>query len=244
MVFDLSSVTDTLLGLVTSAWDTAPLWQELHAGTTNTGPTFTPTFSGLAPDAARKGSGPQLSLYLYHVEQNPAREALFWTAASQPPPGVRTGVPPVATQPLALEAFYLLSPYSDDYRQEQQAMSIALRVFHAHPIVRDPTGQNAWELTLTMEHRSYDELSRLWQATTAALRLGAVYRAAVVFIDPDAGPAAAPFPKTLDLRVNPAVTPPAAPPPPIPPGGPLTVVVEDGGLPVGSPGGPPAGGAP
>ena len=41
-----------------------------------------------------------------------------------------------------------------------------------------------------MEHRSYDELSRLWQATTAPLRLGVVYRAAVVFITPDE-PAAA-----------------------------------------------------
>ena len=48
-----------------------------------------------------------------------------------------------------------------------------------------------WELTLTMEHRSYDELSRLWQATTAPLRMSLVYRAAVVFLDP-AQPAPAP----------------------------------------------------
>ena len=43
----------------------------------------------------------------------------------------------------------------------------------------------AWQLTLTMEHRSYDELSRLWQATTVPLRLGVVYRAAVLFLTPD-----------------------------------------------------------
>ena len=72
-------------------------------------------------------------------------------------------------------------------------MSVALRIFHANPIVRsDPGVPVPWELTLTMEHRSYDELSRLWQATTAPLRMSLVYRAAVVFIDPDAMPAAAP----------------------------------------------------
>ena len=49
-----------------------------------------------------------------------------------------------------------------------------------------------WELSLTMEHRSYDELSRLWQATTAPLRMSQVYRAAVVFIDPDTMPAPPP----------------------------------------------------
>ena len=48
-------------------------------------------------------------------------------------------------------------------------MSVALRIFHANPIVRSAPGAAVpWELTLTMEHRSYDELSRLWQATTAA----------------------------------------------------------------------------
>jgi hypothetical protein len=42
-----------------------------------------------------------------------------------------------------------------------------------------------------MEHRSYDEMSQLWQATTAPLRLSVVYRAAVVFLDPDTMPAGA-----------------------------------------------------
>jgi hypothetical protein len=240
MVFDLSSVTDALLGLVKSVWSTAPLWAEFHAGTSDTGPTFTPTFSGAAPDAARKASGPQLSLYLYHAEQDAAREALFFSQAAQPARGATGGVPPVARQPLGLNLFFLLSAFADDYRQEQQAMSIAMRVFHTHPIVRDPATGNAWELTLTMEPRSYDEISRLWQATTVAIRLGAVYRAAVMFIDPDPQPAQAPFPTTLDLALKP--TGAAVSPPPPPPANPLKVVVQDFGLPVNTPGGPPGGG--
>ena len=79
-------------------------------------------------------------------------------------------------------------------------MSVALRTYHDNPIVRsDPGAAASWELTLTMEHRSYDELSRLWQATTAPLRMSVVYRAAVVFIDADMMPAAAQQTKSVSL---------------------------------------------
>lgn len=223
MLFDVSSVTDTLLSLISSTWSTAPLWQEL-----GTGVSFQPAFSGLAPDAMRLQAGAQLSMYLYHVEQDPAREAQFWTQAAQSVPHS----PPISFQPLALDLYYLLSAYSQNsYVEEQQAMSIALRIFHGTPIVRGGTGGQAWELTLTMEHRSYDELSRLWQATTAPLRLSAVYRAAVVFMEPDAGPAAAAVPTNAGLSAGPAA--PAAPPAAAPPGPPVTVTVTDTGLPAG-----------
>jgi hypothetical protein len=88
-------------------------------------------------------------------------------------------------------------------------MSIAMRVFHENPIVRGvgPDGQ-PWELTLTLERRSYDELSRLWQATTSALRLSAVYRAAVVFIEPEPGPPPGPPVSLVDLAVVPRVAAP------------------------------------
>jgi hypothetical protein len=195
VILDLSAVTDDLIDLVKSGWQSAPIWTELGVS----GPTFVPTFSGLAPDAIREGNGPQLSLFLYHVESDNAQEAVFWTSQMQHSPGQ-----PVQYLPLALNLFYLLSAYSEtSYAEEQEAMSVALRIFHANAVVRsDPNATPAWKLTLTMEHRSYDELSRLWQATTAPLRLGVVYRAAVVFIAPDE-PVAAPQPvETVHLVVK------------------------------------------
>ena len=82
-------------------------------------------------------------------------------------------------------------------------MSVAMRIFHANAAVRsDTTPTPAWSLTLTMEHRSFDELSRLWQATTVPLRLGAVYRAAVVFLTPDEPSAAAKAVETVEATVN------------------------------------------
>ena len=178
MILDLSAVTDGLLDLIKNSWTTAPIWAELGVS----GPTFTPTFTGLGPDAIRDGGGPQLSLFLYHVETDNAQEATFWTSQMMSLPGQ-----PVRYLPLALDLYYLLSAYSDgSYVEEQEAMSVALRIFHAKGAVRsDSTPNPAWSLTLTMEHRSYDEISRLWQATTVPIRLGVVYRAAVLFLTPD-----------------------------------------------------------
>lgn len=171
-------MTDGLIDLVKNSWSSAPIWAELGSS----GPTFTPTFTGLAPDAIRDGNGPQLSLFLYHVETDNAQEATFWTSQMTRSPGQ-----PVRYLPLALDLYYLLSAFSESsYAEEQEAMSVALRIFHANGIVRsDSTPTPAWSLTLTMEHRSYDELSRLWQATSVPLRLGVVYRAAVLFLTPD-----------------------------------------------------------
>jgi hypothetical protein len=202
MTLDLSAVTDTLIGLVKSQWTTAPLWAEVSSGTP--APTFTPNFSGLAPDAVRQAPGPQLSMFLYHVEPDNAREALFWQ-----PQLAGAGGPPSQFLPLALDLYYLLFAYSEgSYTEEQEAMSVALRVFHASPVVRsDPGTAVPWELSLTMEHRSYDELSRLWQASTTPLRMSQVYRAAVVFIEPDQAPAPAAPVASFSVSVNPVPGP-------------------------------------
>lgn len=182
MTLDLAEITESLIGLVKNQWKTAPIWAQL-GGT----PTFTPNFTGLAPDAVKQQSSPQLAMYLYHVESDNAQQSLSWQPWMQ-----GAGGQPVRFQPLALDLFYLLFAHCDGeagWSQEQEAMSVAMRIYHANPVVRSgPSATTPWELTLTMEHRSYDELSRLWQATTAPLRMSVVYRAAVVFIDPDQMP--------------------------------------------------------
>jgi hypothetical protein len=53
-----------------------------------------------------------------------------------------------------------------------------------------------------MEHRSYDELSRLWQATTVPLRLSVVYRAAVLFLTPEEPTAVVKEVETVEATVN------------------------------------------
>jgi len=193
VIFDLSILTDTLTKLVTTAWPNAPLW-------TPATPQFGVNVTGLSPEAARQGQGAQLCMYLYHIDENNAQESLFWTAQSQ-----AAGGPPLRYQPLALDLYYLLSAFAEgNYVQEQQAMSIAMRIFHENPIVRGvDAGGQPWEVTLNLERRSYDELSRLWQATTSALRVSAVYRAAVVLLEPEPAPPPGPPVSSVELAVEP-----------------------------------------
>jgi hypothetical protein len=210
MPLDLSAITDTLIDLVKASWDSSPLWAELDEGSpaTPAAPPFTPNISGLAPDVLPTEPGPQLGIFLYHVEANNAMESLYW--APQIPADSSGGGEPVRFLPMALDLYYLMSAFSEsNYHWEQQAMSVALRIFHANPIIRSPAGP-AWELTLTMEHRSYDEMSRLWQATTSPMRLSVVYRAAVVFIDPDTPPPAARKTAAANFIVEPLASGPAA----------------------------------
>jgi hypothetical protein len=197
VIFDLSEVTDTLKRLVDTAWPAAPLW-------TAATPLFAVDVTGLSPEAAREGQGAQLSLYLYHVEESTATETRFWAFRAQ-----TAGGPPLKYQPLALDLYYLLSAYAEgNYVHEQQAMSIAMRVFHENPVVTGvgPDGQ-PWQVSLTLERRSYDELSRLWQATTSALRLSAVYRAAVVLLEREQLPSPDPLVSVVNVTVKPDTVP-------------------------------------
>src|SRR5207249_3770393 len=71
------------------------------------------------------------------------------------------------------------------WTHEQQALSIALRCFHEQPVLDSAGAGHVWRAYLTMEHRTDDELSRLWQASGTPLRTSAVYRVAVLLLRPE-----------------------------------------------------------
>ncbi len=174
-VLDLSIVTDALKSLLDGCVAASPLW-------TPENPKFDITVTGNPPDAVRSGNDVELSLYLFHVNQDRFQR-------NCPPPGMR--IPEIPFQPLSLELSYLLSCYAgDDYVKEQQAMSIAMRCLHEHPIVRSTVVIEGVaipeEFTLTMDVLSPDEMARIWQSTTVAMRLSAVYKVSVVFVSPEA----------------------------------------------------------
>jgi hypothetical protein len=188
-LLDLSIVTDRLLKQLADAKAASPLSSEAGAPTStdplhpiDPRPPFDVTFTGLSPHAARRLSGCQVSVYLFHVTPDTA---------------LRNTLPPdhgahrVSEQPLALTLYYLLSAYSEkSYIEEQQAMSMALNCFHDHPIMTAtlPVGNRVEEFTLTMEPQSTDEIGRLWLALATPLRLSAVYRARVIFLEPETPP--------------------------------------------------------
>jgi hypothetical protein len=182
---DLSLVTDRLLSLLRACYDASPMWKE-NGGSVQK---FNIAMSGAMPESVRSKGGCQLSLYLLHVRENPTQKNASVMG--------RTMLVPF--QPLALELSYLLTVYSsDDYRQEQRAMSLALRCLYENPIVRMavPIAGTTVpeEFTLQLQSESPDELGRVWQAISAPLRLSTIFRASVVFITPEAPTTPVPAP--------------------------------------------------
>src|SRR5262245_43693527 len=116
---DLSNVTTTLSELLTR----------------NIAPVQAVTVVATPPDRVPDTVTNTLSLYLYHVRE---------TAASQnlPPPG--SDMPSIATTPLAMDLFYILTAHQHtaadfDAFAEQRLMGLALKTLHDFPVVTDRT---------------------------------------------------------------------------------------------------------
>ncbi len=203
-ILDLTLVTGTLVNLLTDCVNDTNLFGDDT-------PTYTITVSGRPPDLIRKDGDCQLSIYLFHVSPNRFQRTspVLGRKADTDP----QGVPPLPAQPLSLDLYYLLTAHSASatapHVEEQQAMSIALKCLHEHPVFALPEASgDGGEFTLTMEMLTADELGRFWQATTQSLRLAVVYKVSVVFLRPRA-PTQVPAKKVLawTLAVDPAALP-------------------------------------
>lgn len=192
---------------VSNLWDiTDELVQLLNAN--KGGASFEVT--DRAPDDARLLPGDtNLSLYLFHVVpdkfQRNSPVTGPWTSLADP---LKTAsrVPNSPHQPLSLDLYYLLTAYSKDpaaSRLEQQAMTAALKCFHEHPIITAtlPGVTHRVEFTMTLEPEAADSIGRLWQAVTSSIRLSAIYKISVVFIEPPAPPALAEPVQMVNLAV-------------------------------------------
>jgi len=190
---DLADITNVVKGLLQTALNNA-----------------SPSASNIkiscnSPDSARQSDGYcHLTLYLLHVGRDP-----YWrnTPVNGPRPQLNSA------QPLSLNLSYLLTAWHDtDFASEQRAMSIALQAIHSQPIVTQTIIQQdsltQWlpdgEFTLSIEADTIEEMSRLWQAITAPIRLSALIRAGVVFISPAATQPTPALPPTVaNLALSP-----------------------------------------
>lgn len=186
---------------VANLWDiTDELMQLLNVNKGSA--TFTVT--DRAPDEVRSlPDETYLSLYLFHVGHDKFQR----NATSIPPvPNAEKITRALKTphHPLSLDLYYLLTAYAKGVqasRLEQQALTAALKCFHEHPIIRHTTLPDI-EFTITLAPETADSLGRLWQAVTSSLRLSAIYKVSVVFIDPPEPPAPAKPVETVNLAVS------------------------------------------
>lgn len=200
---DLAGVTDALVAALEAEVENSVLW------VVNGGPIaqFVINVSGMAPDLARGDGDTQLSVALIHVMPNPA----YRNRSLRGPDGLV-----VHPAPIALDLTYALTAFSGrDYVREQQALSLALAWVAAHPIQRFASVSvppQPIECSLTIETASLDEIARLWQSLSGALRLTALLRVGVVFLGAEPAPVEpAKSPTRMGLVVTPADLKAAAP---------------------------------
>lgn len=192
-VLDLSIVTALLVKELEDCVAASKLWDENTPANQNV-VKHKPKVTGLAPDLVRqKIDGTYISLYLFHVAPEKSHRNTYPIQNFEARDKDNNVVNSLAVdqqipqQPLPLTLYYLLSAQSDNYEYEQQAMSIAMKCLHEHPILvaTVPRDKRKQEFTLTIEPESVDEIGRLWQSTSTPLRLSAVYRASVIFLKPE-----------------------------------------------------------
>ena len=140
----------------------------------------------LAPD--EPGDDRRINLFLYQVRESPTLRNQDWRPSLTQPGQLQ---PP----PLALNLYYLMTPYAANDAQTGNAaahaiLGEAMRVFHEHPVIPNTDGilapglSDAREQIKIMLHTiDLEELSEVWATFSQPLRLSVLYEVSVVELD-------------------------------------------------------------
>ncbi len=153
----------------------------------------------------------QINIYLYQAVSNPA-----WSNRNLPS---RTKPGETGPQPLALNLFYLITPYSADnnFLSDHRLLGFIMQTLNDYPVLGpreieeafpDSNLQNQVEkVRLVQIDLSLEDMSRVWSTCQTEYRLSVAYEASVVLIS---GPRQAPLPVlTVNTgSVQPSLTPP------------------------------------
>ena len=131
----------------------------------------------LAANTDDGGPG-DLNLYLYQVLENPDTKNRNWITRSNG----RQDYPP-----LALNLYYLLTPYATDAISAQQVLTYAMRRLYDNSIVRgealaDSLRLSVEQLAIILCPMEIEELTRIWNAFQTPYRLSVSYEVRIVLI--------------------------------------------------------------
>jgi len=137
----------------------------------------------LESPAQLTGSGNEwakINLYLYQVLENPHSKNQAWVT-SDSSPGQQS------SPPLALDLYYLLTPYASDAKSAHSVLGHAMRVFHDTGIIEKnqlpPALRLAVEqLSLSLCDLKLEELTRIWNSLQTPYRLSVAYQVKIVLI--------------------------------------------------------------
>jgi len=140
----------------------------------------------LNPTATAQDSARRLSLWLYHVSEDEHVKNV---------PTVRLTNGSSRMTPLALDLFYLLTPFAASGEADHLLLGKAMQTFHDTATARvvDTAVMDVnEELRITLYRRSLDEISQVWQALREPYRLSVCYQVKVTHLDSERVDQAAP----------------------------------------------------
>jgi hypothetical protein len=166
----------------------------------------------LAPD--EPGGTRRINLFLYKVHENPVLRNTDWQVS---PTDSSQLVPP----PLALNLYYLLTPYAandDDLGNAttHEILGEAMRVLYQFPVVPETylagdLGEAREQIKVTQNGLDMEELSQVWSTFSEPFRLSVLYEVSVVQLD-QSPEAERPLPQRVRTVGVPRVVAPYQPP--------------------------------
>jgi hypothetical protein len=141
----------------------------------------------LAPDET--GGARRINLFLYKVHENPSLRNADWQVS---PTDSTQLLPP----PLALNLYYLLTPYATNdsdlgNASVHEILGEAMRVFYEFPVVPDTylagdLDEAREQIKIIQNGLDMEELSQVWGTFSQPFRLSVLYEVSVVQLDQSA----------------------------------------------------------
>ncbi len=123
----------------------------------------------------------KINLYLYEVIENPHTKNQQWvTSVSDPDQQTYP--------PLALNLYYLLTPYASDAKSAHSVLGHAMRVFHDHSVIDKEELPAALrltteQLTISLCNLKLDDMTRIWNSLQTPYRLSVAYEVKIVQVE-------------------------------------------------------------
>ena len=129
------------------------------------------------PTQTAQNTANKLSLWLYQINEN--------EFVKNQPMMAGTQNDTVRAPPLALNLYYLLTPFGPSGVADHLILGSAMRVLYdnATVLLRDPVAQIAEELRVVFCRLTLEELTRIWEALREPYRLSVCYQIRVARVD-------------------------------------------------------------
>jgi hypothetical protein len=129
------------------------------------------------PTETARNSSYHLSLWLYQVTENE-----FVKNSPLPRDNNQITSP---YPPLALNLYYLITPFSDSQDKNQILLGRTMQILYDNAIIglRSPEDGVAEDLRIVLCRLTLEELTRVWEALREPYRLSVAYQVRVIHID-------------------------------------------------------------